>query len=472
MSHRTHSWQAIVWLALAIVLVQVCTVQTCAAYSVLTHEEVVDLVWKDNLVPMMKKRFPAATDDELKKAHAFAYGGSLIQDMGYYPFGSKYFSDLSHYVRSGDFIVNLINEASDLNEYAFALGALAHYSADTCGHPTINQAVAIEFPKLRKKYGNEVTYEDNPKVHIRTEFGFDVTQVAKNRYTSDRYHDFIGFEVSKSLLERAFQDTYGLPLSEVLTKEDLAFGTFRRAISVVIPEMTRVALVARHAEIVKETPNLKARQFRYYLSRTSYQREWGKGYRRPGFGTRLLAFFLKFVPKVGPFKALDFKIPSRKTEDLYIASVVLTVEDYKKLLHESSEGTLQLTNKDFDTGRDTRAGEYALTDKAYAHLLHQLAEHNFENIAPELRNNILAFYSDPAAPIATKKKDKEWQKTQEELEKLRALPEPVPGEKKTTSEFVDCSNPDVGTASGQAPDCSAEQTSTSVSLEPEPAPAN
>jgi hypothetical protein len=408
------------------VLAPVCIVQTCAAYSVLTHEEIVDLAWKDNLLPMLKKRFPAATDDDLKKAHAFAYGGSLVQDMGYYPFGNKYFSDLTHYVRSGDFIVNLIKEASDLNEYAFALGALAHYSADNCGHPIINQAVGLEFPKLARKYGKDVTYEDNPKAHIRTEFGFDVTQVAKNRYTSDRYHDFIGFEISKSLLERAFQDTYGIPLSDVISNEDLAIGTFRRAISSVLPEMTRVALIARKKEIVAETPNFRAREFRYYLSRTTYQREWGKGYRRPGFGTRLLGFFLRFVPKIGPFKALNFKIPTQKTEDLYIASVDKTVEDYTKLLHETSAGDLKLTNTDFDTGHATQAGEYGLTDKAYARLLDQLSAHNFDQISPDLRANILEFYGDPSAPMATKKKPDEWQKTQEELEKLRASPEPAP----------------------------------------------
>jgi hypothetical protein len=402
---------------------------------VLTHEEVVDLVWKDNFLPLLKKRFPAATDDELKKAHAFAYGGSLIQDMGYYPFGNKYFSDLTHYVRTGDFIVNLINESSDLNEYAFALGALAHYSADNTGHPTVNKAVGIEFPKLRRKFGDVVTYEDDPKAHIRIEFGFDVTQVAKNRYTSDRYHDFIGFEIAKPVLERAFQDTYNLPLSDVITKEDLAFGTFRRAISQVIPEMTRVALLTRRAEIVKETPNFRARQFRYYLSRTGYQREWGKGYRRPGWRTRLLAFILRFMPKIGPFRALDFKVPSHKTEDLYIASVDLTIENYKKLLTESSSGKLHLTNTDFDTGHDTHAGEYTLTDKTYEHLLDQLAAHNFDKITAELRNNILAFYSDPAAFIHTKKNAKAWEKTQAELEKLRALPEPPPLEPKLTSDM-------------------------------------
>jgi hypothetical protein len=398
----------------------------CGAYSVLTHEEVVDLLWKDDIRPLLVKRFPDATAEDMKKAHAFAYGGSLVQDMGYYPFGNKYFSDLTHYVRSGDFIVNLINEASDLNEYAFALGALAHYSSDNMGHPTVNQAVALEFPKLRKKYGNEVTYADNPKAHIRTEFGFDVTQVAKNRYTSDRFHDFIGFEVSKSVLERAFQDTYGIPLSEVISKEDLAIGTFRRAISRIVPEMTRVALLARKKELVAETPNFDSRKFRYYLSRANYQREWGKGYQRPGFGTRVLAFFLRFVPKVGPFRALDFKIPTRTTEDLYIASVNHTLDNYRSLLGEVANKNLHLPNTDFDTGRMTHAGEYVLTDNAYARLLDQLAHDNFAQVTPELRENILAFYSDPNAPIATKRRASAWEKTQDELQRLKTAPPPTP----------------------------------------------
>jgi hypothetical protein len=436
MKQPIHSWrQVAIRLGLAVVLLHACMVPPSEAYSVLTHEAVVDLVWRDNLVPLLKKRFPAATDDDLKKAHAFAYGGSLIQDMGYYPFGNKYFSDLTHYVRTGDFIVNLLNESSDINEYAFALGALAHYSADNTGHPTVNKAVGIEFPKLRQKYGDVVTYEDDPKAHIRVEFGFDVTQVAKKRYSSDQYHDFIGFEISKPVLERAFQDTYNLPLNEVLTKEDLAFGTFRRAISQVIPEMTRVALLTRHAEIVKETPNFRARQFRYYLSRTRYQREWGKGYHRPGFGARLLAFILRFMPKVGPFRALDFKVPSHQTEDLYIASVDLTIENYKKLLSETSAGQLQLTNTDFDTGHDTRVGEYELTDKTYEHLVGQLAEHNFDKLTAELRQNILAFYSDPSAPIHTKKNPKAWAKLQAELDKLRALPEPERLQPKAASDI-------------------------------------
>jgi len=419
--HRSHL------LCLRHVLAFVCLLSLCHAYSVLSHEEVVDLVWVDNLQPLILHRFPWATAQDLRRAHAFAYGGCLVQDMGYYPFGNTYFSDLTHYVRSGDFVVNLLNESSNLEEYAFALGALAHYSSDNIGHPTVNRAVALEFPELRSKYGDEVTYEQNPKAHIRTEFGFDVTQVAKNRYTSDRYHDFIGFEISKPVLDRAFQDTYGIPLSQVIANEDLAIGTFRRAISKILPEMTRVALLARKKELVSETPNFNSRKFRYYLSRAHYEREWGKGYRRPGFGTRVLAFFLRFVPKSGPFKALDFKIPTRKTEDLYVASVNHTIEDYKRLLSESEKKELKLANTDFDTGRTTHAGEYRLTDNAYGHLLDDLAHDNFAQITPELRDNILDFYSDPKAPLATKRDAVAWARIQDELKKLKTVvPEQTP----------------------------------------------
>jgi len=388
-------------------------------YSVLTHEEMIDLLWKDQLRPLLLNRFPEATDDDLKQAHAYAYGGSVVQDMGYYPFGSKYFSDLVHYVRSGDFVSALVRDSSDINEYAFALGALAHYASDNSGHPTTTKVVALSFPKLQRKYGEEVTYADDPKAHIRTEFGFDMVQVAKNRYTSDNFHDFIGFNISKPLLERAFAETYGLPLQAVMHNEDLAIGTFRRAISRIIPEMTRVALLSRRKEIVRDTPNLNEKAFLYHLSRAQYQKEWGNGYRKPGFGTRVLAFFLKIIPKVGPFKAVAFEIPTTRTEDMYIKSINKTVDDYSALLREQGAGQLTIADLDFDTGRETRAGEYSLADKTYAHLLDDLAKQNFDQASPELRQNILSFYADPNAPNATKKHANAWKTALEELDKLK-----------------------------------------------------
>jgi zinc dependent phospholipase C len=394
------------------------------AYSVLTHEQVVDLAWQDQIQPMLLKRFPVATPDDLRRAHAFAYGGSLVQDMGYYPFGKKYFSDLLHYVRTGDFVANLLRDSSDLNEYAFALGALAHYSSDNMGHPTINRITAIEFPKLRKKFGNEVTYAENPKAHIRTEFGFDMVQVAKNRYTSDRYHDFIGFEISKPVLERAFLETYGLKLQDVLGDEDLAIGSFRRSVSKFIPAMTRAALLNRRADLVRETPNFDQKKFLYRVTRTNYEKEWGKGYRRPGLGSRILAFFLRIIPKRGAATALDFKVPTTKTEDMYIKSVNETMDNYHALLHQAERSELNFPDTDCDTGRDTAPAEYSLADQTYAHLLDELKKQNFPDLTPQLRENILAFYSHPEAPLRTKRDKKAWERTERDLQELKAWEPP------------------------------------------------
>ena len=421
---------AVIALVIAIALLGT---QPASAYSVLTHEQIVDLLWKDKIVPLLKKRYPQATNDDLIKAHAYAYGGSLIQDMGYYPFGNKFFSDLLHYVRTGDFVLNLINDASDVNEYAFALGALSHYTSDITGHPTINRSVALDFPKLAKKYGPEVTYEDDPKAHIRTEFGFDMVQVAKNRYTSDRYHDFVGFEVSQNLLERAFQETYGLPLHDVIRNEELAIGTFRWSINEVIPQMTRVALLARKKEMVQEDPNFNKKKFLYYLSRTDYEKRWGKDYRRPGIGARFLSFLLKIVPKVGPFKALKFEIPNRQTEDMYIKSIDHTVEDYSAQLRLWDGHRLHLDNKDCDTGRATVLGEYALSDATYAELLDKLAEQKFAGVSPELRSDMVHYF-DSLRGMADRnlKKPKNEQKLQKELDQLRAAEPPQPSETRPT----------------------------------------
>jgi hypothetical protein len=191
--------------------------------------------------------------------------------------------------------------------------------------------------------------------------------------------------------------------------------------------MTRVALVARRDEIVADTPNFHEKKFLYYLSRTDYEKAWGTEYRKPGFGTRVLALFLKIIPKVGPFSALAFKIPTTKTEDMYIKSVDSTVMDYHRLLEETRVEDLRLPNKDCDTGREARAGEYVLADKTYARLLDELAQNNFASLSADLKDNILGFYSNLNAPFATKRNKKEWQKTLDDLAKLKAAPAQGPG---------------------------------------------
>ena len=408
--------------AAAVLLAALLFTPMANSYSVLSHEQIVDIAWKDHIAPALMKRFPATTPDQLKEAHAYAYGGCLIQDMGYYPFGNKHFSDLVHYVRSGDFVTNLIRESQDVNEYAFALGALAHYASDTMGHPAVNRAVPVEFPKLQKKFGNAVTYAEGKSEHIRTEFGFDVVQVAKNRYTSDAYHDFIGFAVAKESLGRAFQDTYGFDIKNIFPDEDHTIGTFRWAVGALIPRMTKVALVTREKDMVKEYPTFDRKKFLYHLSRAEYEHTWGKNYQRPGFGTRVLAFFIRILPKIGPLKSVAIKNPTPQTELMYIKSVNDSVDLYQTLVDASTKGGLQLPNKDFDTGLPTRPGEYSLSDDTYAYLVHKLAEEKFASLTPDLRADILRFYSDvdTNTKLATKKKKKDWEELQKDLASLKA----------------------------------------------------
>jgi hypothetical protein len=425
-SAASRSWALWAINAVAVFFVVLLCAGSSFAYSVLTHEEIVDLVWTTDLRPLLLQRFPSLTEDQLKEAHGYAYGGAVIQDLGYYPFGSVEFSNLLHYVRSGDFVRELLLQSQDANEYAFALGALAHYSSDISGHPAVNEAVSLQYPKLRAKYGNSVRYAEDHTAHLKTEFGFDMVQVAKNRYASQQYHDFIGFQVSKPLLERTFPIVYGLQLKDVLTHEDLAIGSYRFAVSRMIPQMTQIALRTHGKDMMKETPDFAKKKFLYRLSRSDYEKEWGKDYTKPDFGTRFWAVILRYMPKIGPFKALAFNNPTAQTEDLYFKSINLTVDQYRIYLQQVRAGSLALVNSDFDTGKETKAAEYSLTDETYAKLLDQLAQRKFGLTSPDLRDNILLFYSDLSAPIETKKDNRRWQSVLSSLEQLKlATPAPT-----------------------------------------------
>lgn len=405
----------------AIAVLLLAFAPAASAYSVLTHEAIIDTAWDTGIKPLLLARFPNTPDADLKQAHAYAYAGSIIQDMGYYPFGSHFFSDLVHYVRSGDFVLNLLNESQDLDEYAFALGALAHYAADNEGHPiAVNRSVPIEYPKLRRKYGPVVTYEDDPAAHLKVEFGFDVLQVARGNYAPQAYHDFIGFKVSKPVLERAFLDTYSVQLQDVFKDLDLALGTYRHAVGSVIPEMTKVAWNLKKKDLEKAHPGVTRRQFVYRLSRASYRKEWDGSYEQPGAGARVLAFFIRILPKIGPFRTLAFKPPTSQTDTFFEQSFDRTLDRYRGLLARQRTNQLQLADLDFDTGKPTRPGEYRMADAAYAKLAVKLAGKDPASVDAAVRQNILAFYADLSQPYATRKNPEEWQETMAAVAKLKS----------------------------------------------------
>jgi len=397
-----------------------------SGYSVLTHEEIVDLLWTDGIRPLLLTRYPESSEEQINEAHAYAYGGAVIQDLGYYPFGSAEFSNLTHYVRSGDFVRELRLQSQDINEYAFALGALSHYASDIAGHPAVNQSVAIQYPALRAKFGKSVRYAQGKTAHLKTEFGFDMVQVARNRYASEKYHDFIGFKVSKALLERVFPVIYGVELKEILPRVDLTIGSYRFAISRLIPEMTQVALKTHKKDMMRETPTLARNKFLYRLSRSDYERDWGKDYKKPGLGVRFLAGFLRFMPKIGPCKALAFNNPTPEMEELYFKSINTTVDQYGAFLKDVRADSLLPPNRDLDDGKITKPGEYTLADNAYANLLARLSKLKFDRVTPDLRADILRFYSDLSIPIATKKDKARWQNVLAGLDQLKSItPDPT-----------------------------------------------
>jgi Zinc dependent phospholipase C len=380
------------------------TAPPASAYSVLSHEAIIDAAWKDNIRPLLLARFPNATHDQLREAHAYCYGGSIIQDSGYYPYGKKLFSDLTHYVRSGDFIVALLNDAAasgQLNDLAFALGALAHYAADNEGHRlAVNLAVPILYPELKKKFGDTVTYEDDPLAHVKTEFGFDVLEVAKGRYAPDAYHDFIGFAVAQPLLDRAFAETYGLQLSSIMEHESKAIESYRHDVSKLIPQAVKVAWAVKQDDITRDLPGMTRKKFLYNLSRSSYERNWGRDYRRPNFVERLYAFLFRLIPKIGPLRILTFRTPTPETERLFEASFNVTLDRYRALLAAVGSGSLVLPNDNFDVGAATELGKYHLADATYADLLHLLAQQNFSGVSPQLRSTILDYYAASSSPDA------------------------------------------------------------------------
>jgi hypothetical protein len=414
----------VIFRALALALVAALILpQPAPAYSVMAHEAIIDTAWIQDIRPLLRKRFPNATGKELREAHGYTYGGAIIQDMGYYPHGSHFFSDLTHYVRSGDFILALLRDSADLNEYAFALGALAHYAADNDGHRIgTNHAVPILYPKLGKKYGDVVTYEQDPLAHLKTEFGFDVLEVARERYAPDSYHDFIGFNVSKRLVEQAFRETYGLELKSILPDEDSAFESYRRGVSKQIPKATRIAWSLKKDDIQKDYPTMTRKKFLYNLSRASYEKNWGNKYQKPGFGEAFFAFVWRLLPKIGPLKVLEFRTPTPQTEQMFEASFNATLDRYRALLEATRDGQLKLPNDNFDVGEATGPGKYFMNDDTHAKLMAELAKNNFAGVPREVREELLDFYSQPDAAYSTKKKPKEWAQLQTELQQLKTVP--------------------------------------------------
>ncbi|MGZ3749989.1 MAG: zinc dependent phospholipase C family protein [Mucilaginibacter sp.] len=415
---------------LIIVIFALLSPLSSKGYSVFAHEAIIDASWQKSILPLLKSKYPAATDADIKIARSYAYGGSLIADMGYFPFGNPYFTDLVHYVRSGDFVENLLSEAQNINEYAFAIGALAHYETDKYGHSLgTNVAVPVVYPKIGQKFGSVVTYDDDQTSHKRMEFAFDVLQTARGNYLPQSYHDFIGFNVARPVLERAFLKTYGEDINQVFGNLSLTISTFRWSVKSLLPGLTRTAWSIKKADILKSNPTLTSRKFHYRIKKKEYYQEFGREREKPKFKERVFAFIIQILPKIGPLKSLKFQNPGPEGEKLFIKSFDTTVVYYGIALNELQyNNRLQLADIDFDTGKATAPGEYGLADVTYSEMVIKLQDEKFQNLNLPLKDNILSFYSkaDTTTKSNEHKKDKiDWEKTYLALQQIRVA-KPVP----------------------------------------------
>ena len=412
--------RSIIGLAVAIVMV---TANPLSAYSVLSHEATIDVTWDTLLAPVLKQRFPRASADDLLRARSFAYGGSVIQDLGYYPFGDKFFSNLVHYVRSGDFVEALIRDARTIDEFAFALGALAHYANDTRGHPeAVNLTVPIVFPKLHRKYGNAVTYAQAPRQHVIVEFSFDIVHASGGAFLPDTYKRFIGFRVATSLLEGAVRETYGLEMRDLFGDLDRSISTYRYAVSQIIPALTEAAWRDKHEEIAKLTPSINRQAFVFSYPRTAFEQDYGRDYQRPGLFARFIGVLYTILPKVGPLRPLAFKAPTPEAAELFAKSFRDATARFRAEVNDLKDRTFEIRNINFDTGEPSRFGNYSLADETYGELLHRLADHRFQGTPVALTRNIVSFYGDgPGPAVQDKKVRKRWAKVERTLQDLRQV---------------------------------------------------
>jgi len=463
-------------IVLIALLTLLAPVPHASAYSLITHEQLIDLTWEDSIVPLLLSRFPNLTQAQLNKARSYAYGGCVIQDIGYYPFGDRFFSNLTHYVRSGDFVINLFRNANTADELAFAVGALSHYVGDSIGHSeATNIAVPVEFPKLRAKYGSDVNYAEGKHAHIQTEFAFDINEISKHHMAPLHFLRTVGLNVSVRQVALAYYQTYGITATfSGRRRRLLNVPAYRFSTRYFIPRIAYALTLLHRGSEPPEPTNEEAQLLASKAAHMADEYDWQRYRRHAGIGTFCLAGFIFILPKLGPLKLLDIKGPTEDTDVEYIHSVIMSTAVLRRMLEQftpptgrrpvpanltqddgshpplpaknpeshdpknnpnallRSEGPRHpLPNRDLDTGRVVQPGGYRLTDSTYADLLHRLTRKPKQPIPPGIKENILAYYADPNLPITTQKDPDKWKQVQADLATLSemptsAAPEPYP----------------------------------------------
>ncbi len=408
--------------AVAVVLFTCTPTRQAEGYSFLTHEQLIDLTWKSSIRPLLLSQYPNLTPAQILEAHAYAYGGCAIQDLGYYPLGNEFFSDLTHYVRSGDFVTALFRNAHNANELAFAIGALSHYVGDVIGHPqATNVAVPVEFPSLEHRFGPVVNYAQAQHPHVQTEFAFDINEIANHRFAPSAYLKHIGLAVPTGQLGRAYYETYGLGAEYTSHKRRVSMRGYRFAVRSLLPRVAYAETVLHRHSFPADTPGPEVDLLKQELAQADFENGWSNYRKKPGIGTYSLAGLIFILPKFGPLKLLAIKGPTPITESEYVHSLNESIKVLRAQIPRMGTADRTLANRDLDTGAKVKPGGYRLTDDTYAELLREITKAPLNAIPLGLKQDILEYYSDPSAPIVTKKNPKRWLEVQSELKLLAAM---------------------------------------------------
>lgn len=409
-------------------MVSSATPQRASAYGLSTHLLLVDLVWASDIRPLLVKSFPCQTEAVYDRARVYAYGGALVQDAGYYLGGQADLSDLTHYARSGDFVSNLFRNATDVDELAFALGALTHYVGDTIGHPdATNQSVPIAFPNLGLKYHSSVvTYEKDPKAHLQVEFGFDVNAAKLGRLRPPALMKDEHPDLSLQQLAFAYYQTYGLTDDLTYARAGLSARSYYGSTEGLLPFGTYTKANVAAFKPVHGTDEAGLQKL---IDDVASREDWKSHRKHAGLPRILGAPLVLFVSKT------YIRYPTTETQSKYDRSVVASVDRIREVIasvhatpgdfvplwpaDKAGDRGQPLPNFNLDTGEVEEPGVYEKSGDIHRKWLSRVSDpaskENRRYAPPQkepwsvpasAQRNLSTFFADPAKsqsdPVMTK----------------------------------------------------------------------
>ena len=366
------------------------------AFSVTAHQGVVDQAWGLTLVPLIRQRFPNATDRELTEAHAYARGGSISPILVLSARESFVFRPAA--LRSHRrFRQPSVNWGQLSGRICVRLGMLGHYEAPA----GIRKRPIFRCPSSIPSSSRNTATPSPMRTHPRAPTNSIRCAAGRSsQRNTDLFEHSIDFKVPRDALERAFAETYGLQLNDLFDNYDIAIYTYRWGFRTIINEGTGIAWALYRKDIESNEPGVTSKEFVREISRGDFERQFGKAFLEPGYLPRFVGFLGTLVPDVGPLKRLPFKPLPDSVQKLYFRAYRHASERYVHEVAAICANKAWLENINLDTGRADKSGEYAPADEAWVDLLELHDKSHFANVRDDLASDFRAHFRDRNASLA------------------------------------------------------------------------